>query len=182
MTSHRTKCMLIPALLVIVVFPGCGPKKADARKSALSDISSQSASPKELDLNTYLIHFDVDTNEVLGVDSTCIMEFPPTEEEHAQAIRDSTEAAFKTGSEEYSYFVSFVNQRADSLNVRIRKATRRYLRFAVNDTLSLLLDTKSEGSRHWDPFLFKKGKAPVVFGLEDNPDTKKIDTYFRSNP
>jgi hypothetical protein len=184
----RHSCTLSVAILLVL--SGCSAKKGDSQSSVRDTITSaaviqtdtlQASYQKELDLNTYLVHQRVDTSEVLAVDSTCIIELPPTEKEHEEAIKDSTEEDFTTAADDYYYYASLVSERADSLHIKVVQTIRRYLRFVVNDSLSLLVDTKISGSRSWNAFLFKRGTAPVVFGLVEDPDTRKIERYFNPN-
>ena len=175
------------AILVILMNPGCGSKKPEAGNTAGRTESSplaprENPTPdsysKENDLRTYIVHRNVDTGEVFVVDSTCIVELPPTEEEHVQAIKDSAEEDFTTAADDYSFYASALNERADSLHVRVVQATKRYLRFVVNDTLSVLVDTRVSGSRSWSPFLFRKGRLPEIVGVVDAPDTRRLESYF----
>ena len=186
-SSNRNRLWAF-AVIVILMNPGCGSKKPEAGNTAVRNDSSplivrEDPAPesynKETDLGTYIVHRNVDTGEVFVVDSTCIVELPPTEEEHVQAIKDSAEEDFTTAADDYSFYASALNERADSLHVRVVQATKRYLRFIVNDTLSVLVDTRVSGSRSWSPFLFRKGRLPEIVGMVDAPDTRRLESYFR---
>ncbi len=176
---------LTAALLIVLI--GCSSKKTSTDRSTQSDTMSVTdeavhapaqPTPKELDLQTYRVERSVDPREVQTFDSTCIVELPPTEDEHASAERKGAEEDFETASDDYYYYASIMYDRAQLVNVRVVPSTKRYLRFLVNDSVEILVDTEAEGARTANPFLFKRGKLPEVLGLVYDPDTSKIERYF----
>ena len=181
------QCMLMGCLVVLL--PGCSGKKTEAERStvgndttqvAAAPASSQLPLSQELDIQTYVVHQNVDTAEVQLILTTCLVELPPTEEEQAEAQSDNTIEEFATSADDYYFYFSSVIHRLAPMHISIVQASRRYLRFQVDASVSLLVDTKVYGKRSWNPILFKKGTLPVILDLVGEPDTTRVQRYFGS--
>ncbi len=191
--SNRPRCrraLLVAGtitIIAILLLPGCTAKKANEGRVPENSGTVASSSPGDslsvtsegvFDLQSYIVQHDVDIREVQIVDSTCMVELPPTFEEQSAAQADGTAEDFATGADDYDYYFAPVRSRVASLNLPIIQAKKRYLRFWMGENVTMLIDTKSYGTQSWNPILFKRGNVPAMLDLLGDHSTNVINEYF----
>jgi hypothetical protein len=176
--------LFLPAALLIVA--GCARHTGQQTQTAPSPDSfaqapAATAHPEvseTLDLRQSIITRSVGADSVQIIDATCIVAFPPTLAEAAEAREEGTGDDFEAAADDYTFYFNDVIERAELAHIPIVDASRRFLRFVISEGSSVLIDSRAAGPGTWNPILFRKGAPPVIYQLVGDSDTNRIRNFF----
>jgi hypothetical protein len=173
-------------LFFAVMWVGCSQSKHEQANMAAPESSDWRPAPaaaiaeasKPLSLQQYVITRSVGADSVQIIESTCIVAFPPTIAEAAEAQQEGTGDDFEVAADDYTFYFSDVIERAEAARIPIVDVSKRFVLFRISGSVSLLVDARAAGFGTWNPMLFRKGGPPVVYQLVGNPDTSMIRNFF----
>jgi hypothetical protein len=179
----RTGTIIALLLAGCCLTAGCSSRKSETTPPR-SDTLQVPSHPAEAtlsgsDLQRFIVHSGIDTSDLQLISETCVVEMPPMTEERTGAATDSLDEDTATALDDYYAYFSDVIHQTTPLNISLVRGVHRYIRFAIADTLAIVVDTRQSEGSTWNPFLFKRGKYPEIYDLTGNADTTRIARYFQ---